>query len=101
MLKRIVVGVDGSEASRRALEWTVGRAVETGAEVVAVHVVRQFGEFVLDVPGIGLDDWRQHFAWELRAVWAKPLTAAGVRHRCRTVEGEPAATLAAVAEAEQ
>jgi nucleotide-binding universal stress UspA family protein len=34
---RIVVGVDGSDASRRALEWSVAEARLREAEVVAVH----------------------------------------------------------------
>jgi len=35
--KRILVGIDGSVASRRALEFAVERAAGTGEEVVAVH----------------------------------------------------------------
>ncbi|MGV9944170.1 universal stress protein [Streptomyces sp. NPDC003401] len=34
---RIVVGVDGSEASSSALRWAAGQARVLGAEVVAVH----------------------------------------------------------------
>lgn len=36
-LHRIVVGVDGSPASRRALRWAADQAALTGATVVAVH----------------------------------------------------------------
>ncbi|MCY7325873.1 MAG: universal stress protein, partial [Microbacteriaceae bacterium] len=35
----IVVGVDGSTPSRRALEWGVRRAASTGSEVLLVNVV--------------------------------------------------------------
>ncbi len=35
--ERIVVGVDGSDVSRRAFEWAVQHAGRTGARVVAVH----------------------------------------------------------------
>jgi nucleotide-binding universal stress UspA family protein len=35
-VRRIVVGVDGSPASRAALAWAVGQAGETGASVAAV-----------------------------------------------------------------
>ncbi|MFC8673957.1 universal stress protein [Streptomyces griseorubiginosus] len=34
---RIVVGVDGSDASRAALRWAAQQARRLGAEVVAVH----------------------------------------------------------------
>lgn len=100
MRGRIVVGLDGSAGSSKALAWVVDHMVEEGTEVIAVHVVRPFGEFVLDVPGSGLDDWRQDFAWELENVWAKPLKDAGVRHRCLTVEGNPTTALADVADAQ-
>lgn len=36
-MKRIVVGVDGSPGSKRALAWAVGEARARGAELVAVH----------------------------------------------------------------
>jgi nucleotide-binding universal stress UspA family protein len=37
-MRRIVVGVDGSEGSRAALEWAVEEARLRGADVDAVHV---------------------------------------------------------------
>jgi len=37
-MKKIVVGVDGSEASVAALRWALDTAAQTGAEVEAVHV---------------------------------------------------------------
>jgi len=36
-MEQIVVGVDGSESSRTALEWAVDEASHRGATVVAVH----------------------------------------------------------------
>jgi nucleotide-binding universal stress UspA family protein len=36
---RIVVGLDASEAARRALGWAVGVARELGAEIIAIHAV--------------------------------------------------------------
>jgi nucleotide-binding universal stress UspA family protein len=38
-MKTIVVGVDGSADSRRAVEWAGDLAEENGARVVAVHAV--------------------------------------------------------------
>ena len=37
MTRKIVVGVDGSVGSQRALEWAAREAVLRGAELVAVH----------------------------------------------------------------
>jgi len=37
-MKKIVVGVDGSDASIAALRWAIDTAAQTGAEVEAVHV---------------------------------------------------------------
>ena len=37
MMRHIVVGVDGSSASREAARWAVDHARQTGAELEAVH----------------------------------------------------------------
>lgn len=39
MVNTIVVGVDGSPDSRRAVEWAVQLAHEVGARLIAVHAV--------------------------------------------------------------
>ncbi len=36
-MKRIVVGVDGSEGARRALSWAMDEAARWGATLVAIH----------------------------------------------------------------
>ena len=43
VMKRIVVGVDGSEASRAALAWAVEEARLRDEEIDAVHVVSYLG----------------------------------------------------------
>lgn len=50
-MRRIIVGVDGSAASRAALAWAVEDARSNGAEVRAVHV--------WDVPFVGTDAFAQ------------------------------------------
>ena len=39
MSMKIVVGIDGSEPSGRAVEWCAGNAGALGAEVIAVHAI--------------------------------------------------------------
>src|SRR5690242_55486 len=97
MIHTIVVGADGSPGSRRAIDWAGGRAHELGCEVVAVLVVRPFGEFVMDVPplpGHVLDSRRE----ALRNLWCKPLRDAGVKYRTFVMEDDPVSGLLEAAE---
>ena len=51
---KIVVGVDGSPASVRALRWALGQAELTGAEVKAVYawqVPAMYGATAMSMPG--------------------------------------------------
>jgi nucleotide-binding universal stress UspA family protein len=74
---RIVVGVDGSNGSTRALQWAQIMASITGAEVLAVHAVEyiplrghETNELVLE----------QHSA-ELDGHWTAALRTNGTRYR--------------------
>ena len=40
-MERIIVGVDGSEAAHRALEWAIQEARQRGATVEAIHAWHQ------------------------------------------------------------
>lgn len=90
----VVVGVDGSEASRRALEWAVARAGERGGLVRAVTVWRS------DLPDAGLRcDGDPRYGPKQRAVAALnqvvdavpcPVPVAG-----EVVEGRPVEVLRA------
>lgn len=74
VMRRIVVGVDGSAESRLALEWAGGVAKTMDAEVVAVQVMEPFLEWT---PSSSPDNWRRDVERDL-AKWAKPLTDAGL-----------------------
>ena len=100
MVRKVVVGLDGSPGARRALDWVL-TAAGPDVEVIAVHAVRPLGEFLLDLPALGLDDWRRNLQWELEDVWCKPLQDAGMRYRAVTVDGNPARALCQVANAEE
>jgi nucleotide-binding universal stress UspA family protein len=99
MIRTIVVGVDGSDGARGALVWAGLRAGELGAEVVAVLVVRPFGEFVLQLPPLPGDLLRR-LRRTLDESWCQPLRDAGVKHRSVLVEGDPAVGLVEVADRE-
>jgi nucleotide-binding universal stress UspA family protein len=99
--RRIVVGVDGSEDSGRALDWAVAlvadRRVEgSDVEIIAVHVlglVTHLGGTML-VPSEG---HRGEVRTLLEHEWCRPLVTAGLAHRAIVVDGEPVHALMRVA----
>ncbi|MGA7988030.1 MAG: universal stress protein [Candidatus Dormiibacterota bacterium] len=102
--RTIVVGVNGSEASDAALEWAIEEATVSGAEIVAVHVLKPVrahgGAPVRDVRLRELhylgDDMRSHVEKEL----FEPLTRTDIKHQIIVVEGHPAAAILHVADTE-
>ena len=102
-VKRIVVGVDGSEAGKGALEWAARLAKTAHYEVVAVYAV--------DVP-LALSDpyaipfyldekWRAAIQTDFENKWLRPLKTAGVRHRAIMQDGRPASVILDVADKEK
>src|SRR3981081_2771268 len=84
VLKKILVGLDGSTGSARALDWALGLAKALDAEIVAVHVAELLtpsalglGMAPIDLPDDWIDDLRRRFENE----WTAPLKQAGVRYR--------------------
>jgi nucleotide-binding universal stress UspA family protein len=101
-LGRLLVGVDGSDGSRRAVEWTARLAATTGADVTAVHVLTYDRALLRDLSLDTIRTWRIELQRDLESSWTDPLRAAGVAHRCLLVEDDsPAAGLLAVAERER
>jgi nucleotide-binding universal stress UspA family protein len=95
--RRIVVGVDGSEDSRRALEWALDLVEDGGAgargvgdppEIVAVHALGLLAHLGGGsvVPSAG---HRREVEDRLEHEWCRPLAHTRVSHRCLVVEGEP------------
>lgn len=101
---RIVVGVDGSEHSHRAVEWCARHAPLLSADVVAVHA--------LDVPVYAIptmayvpvppmpDETREELREIVRGQWCEPLARAGVPFRAVLAEGPAAAVIIEQARAE-
>ena len=95
-IERIVVGIDGSDNSRRALAWSAELAETLGAEVVAVHSVG-----LLERLGEGRElsegtysDVRHQFDTE----WCAALERSGLRSVRVLRDGNPVSALLAVAE---
>jgi len=100
--KRILVGLDGSTGSARALGWAIQMAKFLKAEVVAVYVLELlspaavgYGLAPIELPDGWLDDLRRQFETD----WSAPLKEAGIRYRMVFETGSrgPAPTLIAVA----
>ncbi len=92
MIERILVGVDGSDNSRRALEWAATLANGLGAEVVAVHaagLLTHIGEGAA-VPS---HSHREELRNTLETVWCEPLRERGVPYRSVLMEGPPVLAL--------
>jgi nucleotide-binding universal stress UspA family protein len=102
---KFVVGVDGSEHSRRAVEWCATYAKLLGAEVVAVHAI---DIPFLDTPPTAFPVRIPEFSSEERAdlkdvassEWCAPLAKARVSFRVVLVDGVPAQALMQAAQDE-
>jgi nucleotide-binding universal stress UspA family protein len=108
-MKRIVVGVDGSEGSLRALRWAMVLAKEEGAEIVAVYALGPVEDFASGAAnavsaGLGmsatLGSWRAELRRVLEQDWCAPLRAAGLPFRAYLEEAHASAGLMSVADRE-
>jgi nucleotide-binding universal stress UspA family protein len=88
---RIVVGVDGSDASLDAIRWALRQAQLTGYELEAItswQVPSQFAELVAEK-----EDWDTRAKSLLDDALAKVENAADVQISRTTTQGHPAAVL--------
>lgn len=102
-IRRIVVGLDGSEGAAKALAWGITLAKAHGAEVVAVHVISVTG-YVTDPLGIaaipGIEVARDAAQAVFEKEWCQPLRDAGVPHRAIVMDGGAAGGIQVVADQE-
>ena len=106
MPTKIVVGIDGSEPSQRAVEWCASHAKALGAEVVAVHaidipviVAPATMAFPLPVAQMSAAD-REDLQDIATREWCAPLEKATVPFRVMLADGEPALVLMQAAKSE-
>ena len=100
MVKRMVVGVDGSEGAARALRWAAQLACEDNAEVIAVFARPPMVEVVPGLPTALPMIWRDELVRVLEERWCAPLRAAGIRFRARLEETTAPSALMHVADEE-
>jgi len=94
-LSRLIVGIDGSGASRVAVEWAAAVAGQVGSEVIVVHAVG-LTERYQQRPEKSAD-WRAHLEDLVRRDWSAPLAERGVTFSVRVVEGNPVVAIVGVA----
>ncbi len=97
MTKVIVVGADGSEGSRRALEWSGELARDIGAEVEVVHVESRAALWEFSAIQIDIDRYLAEIQGLLVGLWTAPLRDAGVGYHTQLVRGDPATELLRIA----
>ncbi len=101
-VRRVVIGLDGSEHAATALKWAVRLAKGMGCEITAVHAI--------DIPplysapyGVPVrydQEWQAAMREEFEGTWCKPLKASGVRYHTVMEVGRAASIIAGVADRE-
>ena len=90
-LRTIVVGVDGSAGAHRALTWAATRSLETGAQLIAVHVLTYSHEFATDLSPATVTPWRRALERDLSGVWTAAAREIGASVRTLMVEDDTTA----------
>ena len=97
----IVVGVDGSDGARRAVEVAAKLAVGLGSDVVAVHAFEPLSLLGTIEPPVDFVAVRDEVEGLLRGRWTEPLRDADVPHRVLVIEDHPVQALLRAARSEQ
>lgn len=93
----VVIGVDGSPGSLRAVEWLASFGTPLTSDVFAVNAQRPFAEWV---PRTDASSWFQVALDDLQK-WVTPLRESGLGARTLLLEGDPADALTDVAISEE
>ncbi len=100
---KILVGVDGSEPSSRAVNWCATYAKALEAEVVVVHAIDipiLVAPMNSHVPMSTFSEVDREGVKELVVGWCAPLDEAGIAYRIELKDGDPAFAIMQVAKAE-
>jgi nucleotide-binding universal stress UspA family protein len=101
-IKKIVVGIDGSDPAAAALAWAIRMAQGMGSEIIAVYAIDMPTYFPqpYGVPVQFDESWREQIRGEFENKWCKALKDSGVRYRAVMEDGRAASVVSAVAERE-
>jgi nucleotide-binding universal stress UspA family protein len=106
-MKRIVVGVDGSEHADAAIDWAITMAQLSKSEIIAVFAIPppsyvEYGAgYAVPVLPPELDpEWRAAMRHEFEHDWCKSLRDSGLPYRTIVEDGRAASVIAAVADRE-
>lgn len=96
---RVLVGVDGSRTSMRAIAWAAGLARRSGAPLVVVHVVAPSAMAAISPQGLAaVREAHEQVADELRALVLASCADVGVAAEFVIAPGDPFAELTRVAD---
>jgi len=105
MRMKIVVGVDGSEAANRAVEWCATHAGPLDAQVVVVHAIDMPVYLSTAGPHLPMPSpspqYRAELSEHITSVWCAPLAAAKVPFRVVLMDDDPAPAIMQAAKTEQ
>ena len=99
---KIIIGVDGSPSSARAVEWCAVHAAALGAEVVAVHSIEMplYAGYPFGYVSLPSGPDRDEVHDVTQREWCAPLSKANVRFRVVLADGTPAPAIIAIAKEE-
>ena len=97
-IERIILGVDGTEGSKHATEWTAQMARDVGARIIALHVVSRTWLIELAALQIDTDNIAREQRAKLVGPWTEPLRRMAVHYTTELVSGDPATELLRVAQ---
>ncbi len=104
-VKRIVVGVDGSEPAAKALDWAIRFARAQNAEILAVFAISPAYNYwsAYAPPAVPPEadlEWRANLKAEFEQEWVKSLAGSGVTYRTVIADGRPASVIENIADSE-
>ncbi len=99
-IDRIVVGIDGSATSQRALQWAADLATSTQCEVIAVHALTLLERLDPHSEPVPAGPHRAEIIERFENEWCAPLDTTSVRSRRLALDGPPVMALLRAVEEE-